>query len=104
MVRRPAGTRTCVVVLAAVAVAAVLLLAGLGSGLLFVAPALLTIAALTAGWFPGEDALVSAIARRRPRLRRAPLRVVPRRAARVIGSTLHPVAGCCAGRAPPLPA
>ena len=105
MVRRPAGKRTWfVLLLAAAAAAAMLLLAGFGPGLMFVAPALVALAALSAGWFPGEDALVAAIERRRPLKRRAPVRVIARRAARVVGQSLHPVAGCSAGRAPPLSA
>ena len=92
------------VLLAASAVAAVLALTGFGAGLLFVAPALVAICALAAGWFPGEDALVAAIDRRRPRRRRAPAAVVPRWSTRVRVYTLNPVAGLSAGRAPPLTA
>jgi len=93
-----------VVLLAASAVAAVLALTGFGAGLLFVAPALVAICALAAGWFPGEDALVAAIDRRRSRRLRAPVAVVPRWSTRVRVYTLNPVAGLSAGRAPPLTA
>jgi hypothetical protein len=93
-----------VVLVAALAAAAVLSLTGLGAGLLFVTPALLVLGVLAAGWFPGEDALVAAIDRRRRRPLRAPAAVVPRRSTRVLTYTLDPVSGLCAGRAPPLSA
>ena len=92
------------VLLAASAIAALLALTGFGAGLLFVAPALVAICALAAGWFPGEDALIAAIDRRRPRRLRAPAAVRPRWSTRLLVSAPDPVAGLCAGRAPPLTA
>lgn len=102
----PGGrSRTGVALLAAAAaILALVLLSGVGAGLLFVAPAIVAVLVLAAGWFPGENALHTARERRHRAPLRAPRRSAMPRAATVLGRLLSPVAACAAGRAPPHPA
>lgn len=94
--------RTRVAPLAAAgAIGALIVLTGLGAGVLFVAPAIVAVIVLAAGWFPGEAALLDARERRRAAPVRAPRRAATPRAAAVLGRLLSPVAACAAGRAPP---
>lgn len=95
-------TRTgLALLLAAVAVAALIPLTGIGAGLLFVAPAIAAVVLLAAGRFPGEHVLAAARDRRRPIRPRASRRTARPRALAVLGRPLSPVAACAAGRAPP---
>lgn len=88
--------------LAAGAIAALVPLAGLGAGMLFVAPAIVVALLLASGRFPGEQALAAARDRCRPRRLRAPGRARRPRVVAVLGRALSPVAACAAGRAPPV--
>jgi UPF0716 family protein affecting phage T7 exclusion len=95
-------------VLAAFAAAA-LVVPGLATGMLFLAPALLLLAALLRGHYVGEATIARLVARRRPRCRagRAGSRYLPRaRRAAVLavprGGSL--VAWSLAVRPPPAPA
>ncbi|HMS61116.1 MAG TPA: hypothetical protein PKD63_02475 [Solirubrobacteraceae bacterium] len=102
MASHTARTRTgLALLLAAAAIAALIPLTGLGTGLLFIAPAIVAVLLLAAGRFPGEQALAAARDRRRPRRLRAPRRAARPRAVSVLGRALSPVAACAAGRAPP---
>jgi hypothetical protein len=68
------------------ALAGTLLLTGIGVGLLYLAPAIVLLALLAAGYVPGERRLVEAVERRRarPAIRRSALAAPRPRRVRVV--------------------
>jgi hypothetical protein len=84
-----------------------MLVLGVSDALIYLAPALLILLPLLSGRYPGDEALVRAARRTRPRRRRVPA-AVPRPAHSSIAELLprggRLVGAALAGRAPPRPA